>query len=43
MPSADDDGQSDCFVVAWDTSEAPKKTVVVEDSNNPIFYQTLEL
>lgn len=43
MPAADDNGQSDPFIRVWDTTEIEKKTSVIEDNNNPLFYETLEL
>jgi Ca2+-dependent lipid-binding protein len=43
LPAADEDGQSDPFVKIWDTSKEEKKTRVIEDNNNPLFYETLEL
>lgn len=43
LPAADAEGTSDPFVVVWDTSKEKKKTKVVEDNCNPLFYDTLEL
>jgi Ca2+-dependent lipid-binding protein len=43
LPAADAEGTSDPFVVAWDISSETKKTKVVEDNCNPLFYETLEL
>jgi len=43
LPAADSDGTSDPYIVVWDTEDKTKKTVVIEDNLNPIYYQTLEL
>ena len=43
LPAADAEGTSDPFIVAWDTVAVEKKTKVVEDNCNPLFYETLEL
>ena len=43
LPSADDDGQSDPYIVVWDNSDQKKRTETIMDNNNPIFYKTLEL
>ena len=43
LPAADAEGTSDPYVVAWDTVPEVKKTKVVEDNCNPLFYDTLEL
>lgn len=43
LPAADSNGTSDPFVKAWDASGQVKKTSVIEDNNNPLFYETLEL
>ena len=43
MPAADSDGQSDPYIVAWDTSKEIQKTKFIEDNLNPLFYETLEL
>jgi hypothetical protein len=43
LPAADSDGQSDPFIKIWDTTKEEKKTKVIEDNNNPLFYETLEL
>lgn len=34
---------SDPFIKVWDTTNKEKKTIVIEDNNNPLFYETLEL
>lgn len=43
IPASDADGQSDPFIQIWDTTEIEKKTKVIEDNNNPLFYETLEM
>ena len=43
LPGADAEGTSDPFISVWDTNPKPKKTEVVEDNNNPLFYEVLEL
>ena len=43
LPAADSNGTSDPFVKVWDMSGKQKKTSVVEDNNNPTYYETLEL
>jgi len=44
LPAADSDGNSDPFCVAWDINDQkPKKTQVIEDNCNPLFYEVLEL
>lgn len=43
MPAADAEGTSDPYVKCWDVGTTVKQTTVVEDNNNPLFYQCLEL
>mmetsp|Transcript_30293 Transcript_30293/g.46311 ORF Transcript_30293/g.46311 Transcript_30293/m.46311 type:complete len:158 (+) Transcript_30293:1372-1845(+) len=43
LPAADAEGTSDPFIEVWDTVPKKKKTQVVEDNNNPLFYEVLEL
>jgi len=43
LPAADNDGSSDPFIGCWDTVDEEKKTKVVDDNNNPLFYEVLEL
>lgn len=43
LPAADSDGQSDPYIVVWDTSKEVQKTKFIEDNVNPLFYETLEL
>lgn len=42
IPSADDDGQSDCYIKVWNQDGKDLRTEVVDDSLNPIFYETVE-
>ena len=42
LPAADEDGTSDPFLQITD-SDVPKKTEVINDNLNPIFYQALDL
>ena len=43
LPAADADGSSDPYITAWDTSGKMKKTSVIDDNNNPLFYESIEL
>jgi len=43
LPAADAEGTSDPYIEIWDTGSKPKKTEVVEDNNNPLFYEVIEL
>jgi hypothetical protein len=46
LPAADAEGTSDPFVKVWDveaTKSKIKRTQVVEDNCNPLFYETIEL
>jgi Ca2+-dependent lipid-binding protein len=43
LPAADSNGTSDPFVKVWDMSEKQKKTAVIEDNNNPLYYETVEM
>lgn len=43
LPSADNDGDSDPFIVVWDIVEKEKKTKVMHHSTNPLFYEVLDL
>jgi hypothetical protein len=42
LPAADSDGTSDPFIEIID-SDTPKRTIVVNDNLNPIFYQAIDL
>lgn len=44
LPAADSSGTSDPFVSIWDMSEGKsKRTLTIEDNNNPLYYEVLEL
>lgn len=43
LPAADKNGTSDPYILCWDTVPEVKKTDVIEDNNNPLFYEVLEL
>jgi len=43
LPAADSDGQSDPYVVLWDTGKETIQTKVIDDNINPLFYETHEL
>jgi hypothetical protein len=46
LPAADAEGTSDPYVQVWDTKadkKNRKQTIVVDDNNNPLFYETIEL
>jgi len=43
IPSADKDGVSDCFIEVWNPDNEKKRTVVVEDTLNPIYYETIDI
>ena len=43
LPSADSDGQSDPYIIVWDTEDKVLQTKVIEDNLNPLFYETIEL
>jgi len=46
LPAADSNGTSDPYILVWDTTatdKVRKKTKVVEDNCNPLFYQTIEM
>jgi hypothetical protein len=43
LPAADDNGQSDPFIKIWDCTNKEKKTKVIDDNNNPLFYEYLDL
>jgi Ca2+-dependent lipid-binding protein len=42
IPSADDDGQSDCYIKCFNQDGDDVRTVIVNDSLNPIFYECKE-
>lgn len=44
VPAADDDGQSDPYIKIWDQSkDGGKRTKMIEDNLNPLFYEAIEL
>ncbi len=43
LPAADSDGSSDPYIKVWDTTKEIKKTKVIDDNNNPLFYETFDL
>lgn len=43
LPAADSNGTSDPYVKVWDVGTVDKKSAVVEDNNNPLFYECIEL
>ena len=43
LPPADENGSSDPYVEVWTHDEQDVKTDVVEDTNNPIYYQTKQI
>lgn len=44
IPAADSNGTSDPFIKVWDMSKGKtKKTQVIEDNNNPLFYECIEM
>ena len=46
LPPADDNGVSDPYVEVWDTTatkDRKKRTMIVEDNLNPLFYKTVDL
>lgn len=43
MPAADSDGQSDPYIKVWDTTKDIKKTRIIMDNCNPMFFETIEL
>jgi hypothetical protein len=43
IPSADDDGSSDAFISVWNPDGLEKRTTVVEDTLNPIYFSTIEI
>ena len=43
IPSADEDGVSDCFISVWNPDAHERRTIVVEDTLNPIYYETIDI
>ena len=42
LPAADKEGTSDPFIRIWDTVPEEKKTAVIEDNTNPLYYEVVE-
>ena len=43
IPSSDNDGLSDCFISVWNQDGEKIETRTIEDSLNPVFYETKQL
>ena len=43
IPSADEDGSSDSYITVWNPEGVEHKTKMIEDSLNPIYFQTIEI
>lgn len=43
IPSANDDGLSDCYIKVWNQDGSKIETKSITDSINPVFYETKEL
>ena len=43
IPSADEDGTSDAYISVWNQEGKEMRTKVIEDSLNPIYFETIEL
>ena len=43
IPSADEDGASDAYISVWNQEGAPFRTKTIEDSLNPIYFETVEM
>lgn len=43
LPPADCDGSSDPYISLWNPEKKKIETQVIEDNNNPLFYEVLEL
>jgi len=43
LPAADSDGTSDPYIKVWDMSDKDKKSSVIEDTTNPLYYEIVEL
>lgn len=43
IPSADEDGASDAFISVWNQAGEDYTTKVIEDSLNPIYFETVEM
>ena len=43
IPSADEDGSSDSYISVWNPEGVKHETDCIEDSLNPIYFQTIEI
>jgi hypothetical protein len=43
IPAADSDGSSDSFISVWNPDSLELTTKVIDDSLNPIYFQTIEM
>ena len=43
IPAADEDGSSDSYITVWNPNAEELKTRKIEDSVNPIYYETIEM
>ena len=43
IPSADSDGSSDAYISVWNNEGIKLATQTIEDSLNPIYFETIEL
>lgn len=43
LPAGDKDGSSDSYLALWDASPQVPKTKVIDDDNNPLFYEVKDL
>ena len=43
IPAADEDGSSDAYISIWNQEGTEMKTKTIEDSLNPIYFETVEL
>ena len=43
IPAADEDGASDSYISVWNPSNEDLRTRMIEDSVNPIYYETIEM
>ena len=43
IPAADEDGASDAYISVWNPNNEDLRTRMIEDSVNPIYYETVEM
>jgi len=43
IPAADEDGASDSYISVWNPNNEELRTRMIEDSVNPIYYETIEM